>query len=463
MLEQFCAITGAPQDVGNRMLEACSGNLEMAVNMFVDAAEVPQLSPERPQPPPTNATSVIMSPVVVDSEDGIRDPIPPTRGILVEEPFTFGVGGNRRPPRSIFDGFRDFEAETRRQEQELLNPSSLSSRQRRQTLEDLFRPPIDLMHKGTFDTAREEGQITNRWLMVNVQNVQEFACQMLNRDIWSNQAVKSIVQEHFVFFQVYHDSDEGQRYMRFYKVLDWPYVSVIDPRTGENLVVWNKVDAVSFCDLVTEFLSGHPSVDGSTVPPSPPAKRQKMDSIVDASEDSQLEAAIQASLVEAKQKVESRAESEDDTDVETFDSDSEGSNKRDGGVTKQNSSNRLQRSPDTTDETASEPKPTNSVNNNHSNDDTTTSHWQKYLGDTNDVKSEVVLRFPDGQKKQLSLPASSTLKALVAFVESHGYTSDKYELVTNFPRRRLSQLEIDTVTLKEAGLFPQETVFIQAR
>lgn len=51
--------------------------------------------------------------------------------------------------------------------------------------------------------AREYASHHNKWLMVNIQNVQEFACQVLNRDLWSNQAVKEIVSAHFVFWQVY--------------------------------------------------------------------------------------------------------------------------------------------------------------------------------------------------------------------------------------------------------------------
>ena len=49
--------------------------------------------------------------------------------------------------------------------------------------------------------------------------------------------------------------------MTFYPVNDWPYVAILDPRTGELLVTWKKLDASTFCDLVTEFLSLHPSLE----------------------------------------------------------------------------------------------------------------------------------------------------------------------------------------------------------
>ena len=50
--------------------------------------------------------------------------------------------------------------------------------------------------------AKDCGQLENKWLMINIQNVQDFACQCLNRDVWSNEAVRTIIREHFIFWQV---------------------------------------------------------------------------------------------------------------------------------------------------------------------------------------------------------------------------------------------------------------------
>ena len=38
--------------------------------------------------------------------------------------------------------------------------------------------------------------------MVNVQNVSEFTCQVLNRDVWSHKRIKDLIKEHFLFLQV---------------------------------------------------------------------------------------------------------------------------------------------------------------------------------------------------------------------------------------------------------------------
>jgi hypothetical protein len=38
--------------------------------------------------------------------------------------------------------------------------------------------------------------------MVDIQNIGEFACQVLNRDLWNESAVKEVIKAHFLFLQV---------------------------------------------------------------------------------------------------------------------------------------------------------------------------------------------------------------------------------------------------------------------
>lgn len=53
-------------------------------------------------------------------------------------------------------------------------------------------------------------------------------------------------------------------------------------------------------------------------------------------------------------------------------------------------------------------------------------------------------------------------QALVKYVAEQGYPNERYELLTNFPRKKLSYMDFD-ITIQEAGLNPQESVFVQAR
>merc|ERR1711936_79282 len=99
------------------------------------------------------------------------------------------------------------------------------------------------------------------------------------------------------------------------------------------MVTWQKLDAATFCDLVTEFLSLHPNLEPSNKEDSTEikngkkqesvAKRKKSTdthSILDADEDDQLAAAIAASLKETSKQT---LKAPDDSDFSDSDSDSD--------------------------------------------------------------------------------------------------------------------------------------------
>ena len=75
------------------------------------------------------------------------------------------------------------------------------------------------------------------------------------------------------------DSEEGQRFMNFYKIKQWPYVAVLDPRTGELMVEWNYSDCATYLTVLTEFVhssSWGDEADGRPNPPPPEPKRRRL-------------------------------------------------------------------------------------------------------------------------------------------------------------------------------------------
>ena len=42
LVSQFVNVTGASKDIAKSLLEACNGNLEMAIEMHLDSCEVPE-------------------------------------------------------------------------------------------------------------------------------------------------------------------------------------------------------------------------------------------------------------------------------------------------------------------------------------------------------------------------------------------------------------------------------------
>ena len=180
--------------------------------------------------------------------------------------------------------------------------SEASSRANR--LAKLFQPPWELMYKGPWDSAREEGREEKKWLLVNIQNGNVFDCQALNRDLWKEPSVVETVRENFLFLQYDQADVRAEQYLNYYfqdhQNYDlYPHIAIVDPRTGEQVKVWSRETpkAPDFLMQLHEFLDRYSLNNNARNPVAkrkPDVKKQK--DVYQMSEDEQLQAAMQASL-----------------------------------------------------------------------------------------------------------------------------------------------------------------------
>lgn len=205
------------------------------------------------------------------TQNEIRRPIEPTHDTLIPQEYDgYGYHPQYQPPqggmfgrtqRSVFnqdvidldsdndDGDGDYQADYN-DDYEL---NQMTSTQRR--LANIFRPPWDLISKIDLNTAKKIANEENKWVLINIQDVTDFRCQCLNRDFWSNQQIKEIVKHNFVFLQYHSDSPSGENYRNFYPFDDYPHIAILDPITGERMMVWNEnPPIIKWVQQVVEFL-----------------------------------------------------------------------------------------------------------------------------------------------------------------------------------------------------------------
>lgn len=77
-----------------------------------------------------------------------------------------------------FDPFRDFQAEAQEQQQQ-----AGGAAQTTMTLGKLFAPPIDLIEPGTLAQTQEKGAREGKWIIVNLQKIDEFECTCLTNSV----------------------------------------------------------------------------------------------------------------------------------------------------------------------------------------------------------------------------------------------------------------------------------------
>lgn len=144
-----------------------------------------------------------------------------------------------------------------------------AEKQKMVTISNLFKPPTNLCVQGDLAAARELCEPLDfsvfgsrngatgdgnhyKWLLVNIQYPTEWACHVLNRDVWKNMMVIEIVRGSFKLWQQVYEPPasssrlanqnltEAQMFVDRYRLStssdSFPFIGILDPRTG--LLVW---------------------------------------------------------------------------------------------------------------------------------------------------------------------------------------------------------------------------------
>lgn len=177
-------------------------------------------------------------------------------------------------------------------------------------LAEMYRPPFEIISSISLEDARTEAREEAKWILVNVQDSSVFACQTLNRDIWKAAEVMATVKENFIFLQMDRNGMDGRDYIRYYlqKAADpsarfdptiadlFPHIAIIDPRTGEQVKVWNDVPKkpMEFVMQLHEFLDRY-SLRADAKNPVQRTSKPKAN-VAHMTEEEQMQLAVQNSL-----------------------------------------------------------------------------------------------------------------------------------------------------------------------
>ncbi|RWA14309.1 hypothetical protein EKO27_g778 [Xylaria grammica] len=248
-------------------------------------------------------------------DDGVRAPIAQTTETLAGPDLSWATEDREprqfrqpRPNRNVVNPFNQIPSIWDDASAPPLLPTTRSDQgtSRAAHLRDLFRPPHELMSDATWDEARDEGKEEKKWIMVNLQDLDIFQCQVLNRDLWKDENLQVLIREHFIFLQYDKNERRAQSYTQLYfpngtheNSDNYPHVSIIDPRTGEQVKVWSGdpfPKAGEFYGDLIEFLDRYSlEVNSKNPVAQSKPKRQQID-VGRLTEDEMLRLAMQNSL-----------------------------------------------------------------------------------------------------------------------------------------------------------------------
>eukprot|EP01132_Coremiostelium_polycephalum_P006609 gene6609-8178_t len=339
-LQLFLSLTGSDDTpLALNILEQNNWDVETSVNFFYTTKDINDApisthhnEPNRTSPPssrnntssPTSSSgnNGIYNSDYIDEDEYIRAPIPEKMDTLVDYNPALDLAATKRryqKPANAFEAFRDFQ-------QERGGPNATSQFTGKQkTLAELFKPPFEILTFGPFDELKMKASDKQMWLLVNIQDSTEFDCQKLNRDTWSNKDLREYITKNFLFWQVGNETSEGKLFCQFYHVHKFPYIAVIDPRTGEKLTSDNPgfleaddmlIYLETFCEThaFNSFVKKTPSTTTTTTSTGDAQKKQRK---YESLEEEELERAIQASLNQNKK--DNQEEDEDEPNEDAFD------------------------------------------------------------------------------------------------------------------------------------------------
>ncbi|RIA92850.1 thioredoxin-like protein [Glomus cerebriforme] len=337
LIGEFCNITNATKDVAITYLEVSAGDVEQAITLYLESGGYEAANPRTTTNPQhsTSATSTdaertrntfesdaeLARALAQEESSTIRAPIAPKRDILVGGDQNDHVGldggmirrGVPRSRRSRDNTYRTFAGDALPHR---MGPSD----EKATRLADLFSPPFDIINKENFERTRNRAKADGKWLMVDIQNIREFSCQVLNRDLWRDKTVKDVIKAHFLFLQYNSESPDGRQYINYYPIDNYPHIAIIDPRTGERVRVWNtQLAPTEFIISVTDFLERYSLTEPNKTPKKNPTR-----SIVEMSEEEQIRTALKKSLEgeQSKEKLTFESDNDEIEDTEEEEDDS---------------------------------------------------------------------------------------------------------------------------------------------
>ncbi|CAN0124899.1 unnamed protein product, partial [Scytosiphon promiscuus] len=197
------------------------------------------------------------------SEDGVRAPIPTRRDRLIGGTGGIMAGGGGGGAmlggmlRGVMAGAGDADGVGRG-----------GSLEEKDNTDWIFTIPEGLSFPSAFLETRQICKEQKKWLMVNIQDHEEFASHRLNKDVWSNETILTLLRGNFVFWQRNKTLRQARYYIEKYNLEGQvlPHTAILDPRTGAQLLkVVGFVEPEDLSMALVEFLENN-SIDQVKAP-----------------------------------------------------------------------------------------------------------------------------------------------------------------------------------------------------
>ncbi len=194
--DTFVAITGCSPDEVDQWFQLGDNDLDRSVELYynMNNLDTTDVSNNIQKKPENN----------IEYDDGVRKP-------------------DKTKRQKLLDSDDEFDAEN--------------------SMETVFgeniNPTTDhIKFKGDFDSAKKFSNKNKKLLLINLQMEDNLNSMNLNRNIWNDELVTSIIGEKYIFLQYYYKNKVCQQISNYYNIYEFPCIFIVNPLTGS--MIWKS-------------------------------------------------------------------------------------------------------------------------------------------------------------------------------------------------------------------------------
>ena len=194
--DTFVAITGCLPDEVDQWFQLGDNDLDRSVELYynMNNLDTTDVSNNIQKKPENN----------IEYDDGVRKP-------------------DKTKRQKLLDSDDEFDAEN--------------------SMETVFgeniNPTTDhIKFKGDFDSAKKFSNKNKKLLLINLQMEDNLNSMNLNRNIWNDELVTSIIGEKYIFLQYYYKNKVCQQISNYYNIYEFPCIFIVNPLTGS--MIWKS-------------------------------------------------------------------------------------------------------------------------------------------------------------------------------------------------------------------------------
>jgi len=105
-----------------------------------------------------------------------------------------------------------------------------------------------------FTRALELAKEKNKFILADMSAIWCPSCRKLDKQVFSNQSVKKLIEDNYIFTRLEYESKQGKAFMEKYDIKGFPTILILDGDGNKQFVLPPTYDADLFIDYLNDFL-----------------------------------------------------------------------------------------------------------------------------------------------------------------------------------------------------------------